>query len=78
MMSEKGVRLVYREATHSPSDDRCHYRNRNRKKFCLSWDTFYRPPFGDMVCDLLVSDGGSSIGDGESSGGRFHTDSSFE
>jgi hypothetical protein len=31
-----------------------------------------------MVCDLLVSDGDSSIGDGESSGGRFHTDSSFE
>jgi hypothetical protein len=34
--------------------------------------------FGDMVCDFLFPDGDSSIGDGESSGGRFHTDSSFE
>jgi len=36
------------------------------------------PFFGDMVCDLLVSDGDSSIGDGESCGGRFHTDASSE
>jgi hypothetical protein len=29
--------------------------------------------FGDMVCDFLFPDGDSSIGDGESSGGRFHS-----
>jgi hypothetical protein len=39
----------------------------------LSADTF-----GDMVCDLLVSDGDSSIGDGESSGERFHTDATYK
>jgi hypothetical protein len=39
-------------------------------------EPFLRPPFGDLLGDLLVSDGDSSIGDGESSGGRFHTDSS--
>jgi hypothetical protein len=30
-------------------------------------------PFGDLLGDLRVSDGDSSIGVGESSGGRFHT-----
>ena len=31
------------------------------EKFCFSWDTFSRSPFADMVCDLLVSGGDSSI-----------------
>ena len=43
-------------------DDRSHYRSRIGEKLCFRWESFHRPPFGD----------------GESSGGRFHTDSSSE
>jgi hypothetical protein len=44
----------------------------DRGKTLLPLGPFSRIPFGD----LLVSDGDSSIGDGESFGGRFHTGSS--
>jgi hypothetical protein len=45
------------------------------KRFA-SLGTLSADTFGDMVCDLLVSDGDSSIGDSESSGGKCHTVSS--
>jgi hypothetical protein len=46
----------------------------DRGKAFLSADRF----FGDLLGDLRISDGDSSIRDGESSGERFHTDSSSE
>jgi len=44
------------------------------KKLCFRYDPFCRPTCADLLCDLRVSDGDLSIGDG----GLFHMDSSFE
>ena len=52
-----------------PLDDRSHHGCRIGEKLCFCWELFRRPPFEDLLGDLIVSDG-------ESSGGRFHTDSS--
>jgi len=37
---------------------------KGEKKLCFLYDPFCRPPSGDLLCDLRVSDGDLAIGDG--------------